>query len=111
MKFDYLVKHNGIYYPAGTDVPIEETSGEGVKAPAVDVSGKVEEPTVEITEETPVVEETPEVVPETVEETRKYSEDDLNVPHAVLKTMARKEGFKVPNTMKSEQIKEMLRSL
>lgn len=24
MIFNHLVKHNGIYYPAGTDVPVEE---------------------------------------------------------------------------------------
>lgn len=23
MKFDHLVKHNGEYYPAGTDVPVD----------------------------------------------------------------------------------------
>ena len=28
MKYDHLVKHNGIFYPAGTDVPtVEEVSG------------------------------------------------------------------------------------
>jgi hypothetical protein len=24
MKFEYLVRHNGVLYPAGTDVPVEE---------------------------------------------------------------------------------------
>ena len=24
MKYNYLVKHNGEYYPAGTEVPVEE---------------------------------------------------------------------------------------
>lgn len=24
MKYDYLVKHNGVYYPAGTDVPVDK---------------------------------------------------------------------------------------
>lgn len=94
MKFDYLVKHNGIYYPAGTEVPMEETSGEGVKAPAVDVSGKVEAE--------------PE---EPVEKSRKYSEEDLNLPYMKLKALAKKEGFKVENTMKANDLKDMLRSL
>lgn len=26
MKFDHLVRHNGIDYPAGTEVPVETTS-------------------------------------------------------------------------------------
>lgn len=26
MKFDHLVKHNGIFYPAGVDVPVGTTS-------------------------------------------------------------------------------------
>jgi hypothetical protein len=25
MKFNYLVRHNGVDYPAGADVPVEET--------------------------------------------------------------------------------------
>lgn len=108
MKFDYLVKHNGIYYPAGTDVPIETNGGD--TAP-VDVSGKVD-----IESEAPVETEvkTEEIPVETEVETekkRKYSEEDLNVPHAALKAMARKEGLKVPNTIKSEQIRDMLRAL
>ena len=41
MRFTHLVKHNGIYYPAGAEVPIEETNGGGKDAPAVDVSWKV----------------------------------------------------------------------
>jgi len=110
MKFDYLVKHNGIYYPAGTDVPIETDGGD--EAPVV-VSGKVEE-TVEREETVEAEVETEETPVETEVETekkRKYSEEELNVPHAALKAMARKEGLKVPNTIKSEQIKEMLRAL
>lgn len=94
MKFAHLVKHNGIYYPAGTEVPIE-TSGGGVDAPAVEVSGKVEEPKVDIP----------------VEKPRKYSEEDLNMPYMKLKSLATKEGFKVEKSAKADDIKEMLRSL
>lgn len=95
MKFDYLVKHNGIYYPAGTEVPMDEASGEGVKAPAVDVSGKVE------TKEEPKDDS----------KGRKYTEEDLNLPYMKLKALAKKEGFKVENTMKANELKDMLRSL
>lgn len=28
MKFDHAVKHNGVLYPAGTDVPVEEKKTE-----------------------------------------------------------------------------------
>ena len=100
MKFDYLVKHDGIYYPAGTDVPIE-TSGGG-ETPAVSVSGKVEEPVAEVKETKPEPAE---------KKGRKYSEEDLNMPYMSLKSIARSEGFKVPNTAKAEEIKEMLRTL
>jgi hypothetical protein len=78
MKFDYLVKHNGIYYPAGADVPIEETKkSEGVKAPAPLVSGKVDE----VKEDVPVI---------TDDKPRKYSEKDLDLPYMKLKQWRRK---------------------
>ena len=93
MKFDYLVKHNGVYYPAGTEVPIEETNGGGNKAPAVDVSGKVDEPKAEKTK------------------SKKYSEEELNLPYMKLKSLAIAEGFKVDKTAKADDIKEMLRTL
>ena len=89
MKFPYLVKHNGVYYPAGTDVPIEDENG-GLNTP-VDPSGKVEE------------------VADLAK--RKYSEDDLNLPYMKLKALAKKEGFKPANTAKAEEIKEMLRGI
>ena len=84
MKFNHDVKFNGVYYPAGTDVPNEETNGGGKDAPAALVSGKVE---------------------------RKYSEEDLNLPYMKLKALVKKEGFKVENTMKAEDLKNLLRSV
>ena len=87
MKFDYLVKHDGVYYPAGTDVPINETNGGGTKAPAVDVSGKVDK------------------------EGSKYSEEDLDLPYMKLKSLAAQEGIKLDKTAKAEEIKEALRAL
>lgn len=96
MKFGHLVKYNGVYYPAGADVPIEETKkSEGVKAPAPLVSGKVDEVKEDVKEE----------------KARKYSEEDLSLPYMKLKALAKKEGFKVENTAKANDIKEMLRSL
>lgn len=94
MKFSHEVKHNGVYYPVGADVPIEETSG-GVKAPVV-VSGKVDEVKEDVID---------------VKEDRKYSEEDLNLPYMKLKALAKKNGFKVENTMKANELKDMLRSL
>ena len=94
MKFDYSVKHNGIYYPAGANVPIEDNSGEGVKAPAVS-SGKVEET----------------VKPVSKYDTHKYTEDDLNVSIQQLRKLAKENGLKIANTDRSEDIREMLRAL
>ena len=84
MKFPYLVKHNGVYYPIGTDVPIETKIGEGVTAPAVNVSGKVEV---------------------------KYSESDLDVPFFTLKKMCKENGIKISNKDGADVLKEKLRAL
>ena len=91
MIFPWDVKKNGIYYPAGTDVP---TGFKGATQPPKE-PGKVE-----IKEE---VIETPKG--------RKYSEEELNLPYMKLKSLASKEGFKVEKTAKADDIKEMLRSL
>lgn len=94
MKFPYLVKHDGVYYPIGTDVPIE-TSGEGVKAPAVDVSGKVE------------VEEEVNDIPFI----SKYSDEELNVPFQELKKMCKENGIKFSNTDGTKALREKLRAI
>lgn len=104
MKFDYLVKHNGIYYPAGTDVPIEDNGGD--KAP-VKSSGKVD-----------VVKED-KIKPEYIspadnpfkDDKRKYTDEELDVPYFSLKSMAKKEGLKIPDKAKASEIREMLRAL
>lgn len=54
MVFKHLVKHNGKYYPAGTDVPVGGKPVEDKKADfTVDgkVVGKVKEDVIEITDE------------------------------------------------------------
>jgi len=99
MKFDYLVKHDGVYYPAGTDVPIETTSGEGVKAPAVDVLGK------------DLVKDDEDLDKDLVKDKRKYTDEDLDVPYFSLIALAKKEGLNVPDKAKTGDIKKMLRAL
>ena len=95
MKFPYKVKHNGVYYPIGADVPIETNVSEGDKAPAPVVSGKVE------------AKEEPSEKPDG----RKYSEEDLNVGFMKLKALCKKEGLVVHPEYKSKELKEMLRKL
>lgn len=107
MKFSHEVKHNGVYYPAGADVPIE-TNG-GVKAPVV-VSGKVDEVNDDIPEIKDDIQEK-SVRADYDKNTRKYSEEDLNLPYMKLKALAKSNGFKVENTMKANELKDMLRSL
>jgi len=104
MKFDYLVKHNGIYYPAGTDVPIE-TSGGGEVAPTVNVSGKVDTDEIQANSDKAFAEF------DSKRSKRKYTEEELDLPYMKLKSLATKEGFKVDRSAKAEEIKEMLRSL
>ena len=95
MVFEHRVVHNGIAYPAGTDVPIEDNNGEGVKAPAVDVSGKVE------------VEEEVNDIPFI----SKYSEKDLDVPIQVLRKMCKENGIKMTNKDNADSLREKLRAL
>ena len=102
MIFPFEVKKNGVYYPAGTDVPIEETkSGGGNETPTVVVSGKVDE----------IVEKKDEFFKVEPAKTRKYTEEDLKLPYMKLKALAKKEGFKVENTTKAPELKDMLRSV
>ena len=91
MKFPYLVKHDGVYYPIGTDVPIEKPSG-GVTAPT-ETSGKVEEETVELPFSS------------------KYSEKDLDVPIQVLRKMCKENGIKMTNKDNADSLREKLRAL
>lgn len=81
MKFPYLVKHDGVYYPAGTDVPIETTP---TALSVGEVSREVE---------------------------KKYSEDDLNVPFQTLKKMCKENGIKFSNKDGSDVLREKLRAI
>lgn len=102
MKFPYHVVHNGVSYPIGTDVPIEETNG-GLNAP-VEVSGKADE----VKDDKPIIKDDTEAK---TAETRKYTEEELDVPFFSLKAMAKKEGLTLPEKAKASEIREMLRAL
>ena len=96
MIFPFEVKKNGVYYPAGTEVPTG--SKKGVAKPLSSQPGKVDTK--------------PEIQEESVKDKeRKYSEEELDLPYMKLKSLASKEGFKVEKSAKAEEIKEMLRSL
>lgn len=93
MIFPFEVKKNGVYYPAGTDVPIRSEK-RGAKKPPVETSGKVDEPEkVEIPKG------------------RKYTEEELKLPYMKLKSLASQNGIKVDKSAKAEEIKELLRAL
>ena len=101
MIFPFEVKKNGVYYPAGTEVPTG--SKKGAEKPLSSQPGKVDTKP-EIQEES--------VVKESVKENeRKYSEEELNLPYMKLKSLAIAEGFKVDKSAKADEIKEMLRTL
>lgn len=44
MKFDYGVKHNGVFYPAGADVPVGEPTPKKVSEEPKKEEVKVEKP-------------------------------------------------------------------
>jgi len=90
MIFPFEVKKNGVYYPAGTEVPNRsEKQRETKQPPVVDVPGKVE--------------------PE--EKRHKYTEEELKLPYMKLKSLASQNGIKVEKSAKAEEIKELLRAL
>lgn len=96
MIFPFEVKKNGVYYPAGTEVPTG--SKKGAEKPLSLQPGKVDTK--------------PEIQKESIKDKeRKYSEEELDLPYMKLKSLASKEGFKVEKSAKAEEIKEMLRSL
>lgn len=103
MKFDHLVKHNGIYYTAGTDVPIENESLKGASAISK-VEDKKVEPTVVKVE--PVIEET--VVVEDANTKKKYTKTDINrMSTKELRELAKTVGINGDEFVGSE-LKEML---
>ena len=102
MLFPFEVKKNGVYYPAGTEVPTG--SKKGAKKPLSSQPGKVD---AKPEKAEPAVEDS---VNESEKE-RKYSEEELNLPYMKLKSLAISEGFKVDKSAKADEIKDMLRTL
>lgn len=91
MKFNHLVKYNGVYYPIGTDVPM------GDNKPVVE--NKVEK--VEVKQE---VVETPNV-----EDTPKYTKTEINrMPLDELKALATSNGVEGANDMTGGELKKLL---
>lgn len=99
MKFPYLVKHNGVYYPIGTDVPIETTPTADMAVG--EVLGKVE-----IKDDDLV---TDDILEKAFE--KKYTEEDLNVPFPTLKKMCKENGIKFSNKDSAEVLRQKLRAL
>ena len=86
MKYAYLVKHNGVYYPAGTDVPVDGTSK---------VNEKIKEETVEKAEE--VV--TPSLTREDVESVNNIMK---------LRKMAKDNGIVTDSTNTMAEVKDAI---
>lgn len=97
MIFPFEVKKNGVYYPAGTEVPTG--SKKGVAKPLSSQPGKVDTDEIQANSD------------KVFDSKRKYTEEELDLPYMKLKSLASKEGFKVDRSAKAEEIKEMLRSL
>lgn len=100
MIFPFEVKKNGVYYPAGTEVPTG--SKKGVAKPLSSKPGKVDTDEIQTNSDKVFAE---------FDSKRKYTEEELDLPYMKLKSLASKEGFKVDRSAKAEEIKEMLRSL
>lgn len=103
MIFPFEVKKNGVYYPAGTEVPTG--SKKGVAKPLSLQPGKVDTDEIQANSDKVFAEFDSKI------SKRKYTEEELDLPYMKLKSLASKEGFKVDRSAKAEEIKEMLRSL
>lgn len=81
MVYSHLVKYNGVYYPAGTDVPVGVAS-------------------VEI-KDNKVIDEVKEEV--------KYTKTDINrMSTSDLKSLAKSEGIKDADTLSGADLKKVL---
>lgn len=97
-KYPYIVNKNGVWYPAGTDVPED--------ADFV-LDNKVDENVIEITDE--------EVIEETLKDTESaptYTRTDINrMPVAQLRQMAKNTGVEGADDMSGAELKEYLISV
>lgn len=81
MVYSHLVKYNGVYYPAGTDVPVGVSS-------------------VEI-KDNKIIDEVKEEV--------KYTKTDINrMSTSDLKSLAKSEGIKDADTLSGADLKKVL---
>lgn len=81
MVYSHLVKYNGVYYPAGTDVPVGVSS-------------------VEI-KDNKIIDEVKEEV--------KYTKTDINrMSTSDLKSLAKNEGIKDADTLSGADLKKVL---
>ena len=81
MVYSHLVKYNGVYYPAGTDVPVGVAS-------------------VEI-KDNKIIDE--------VKEEIKYTKTDINrMSTSDLKSLAKSEGIKGADTLSGADLKKVL---
>lgn len=81
MVYNHLVKYNGVYYPAGTDVPVGVSS-------------------VEI-KDNKIIDE--------VKEEIKYTKTDINrMSTSDLKSLAKSEGIKDADTLSGADLKKVL---
>ena len=84
MKFSHLVKYNGVYYPAGTDVPVGNNN-------------------------TVVAETIEEIVEPIVEKQPQYTKTDINrMSTAELKEVATNNGIKNAEEMTGADLKKVL---
>lgn len=84
MKFSHLVKYNGVYYPAGTDVPVGNNN-------------------------TVVAETKEEVVEPIVEKQPQYTKTEINrLSTAELKSLASKQGIDNAEEMTGADLKKVL---
>ena len=94
MKYDHLVKFNGVYYKPGEDVPVGEknSSAESIAK----TEAKVEEPKVE-----EIVEETPA--------TKEYTKTEINrMSTAELRKLASSVGITDVDEYVGSELKVML---
>lgn len=86
MKFDCLVKHNGIYYKAGEEVPIDDQKSVGVSAP---IEKPIEKPI-----QKPIEVKSEKVEEIKVEPTIKFTKTEINrMSTKELRELANKNGI------------------
>lgn len=103
MKYNYLVKHNGIYYQAGEEVPDGKETKSVSVAEVIENTKKVEpekkeEPKFDVSE-----------LEEVKEEEKKYSKTDImKMPKGTLETLMNQNGIEITEDMSNADMKKAL---